>query len=235
MNDQTSSTRLATLSRGVRIGDTSEETLSYVVGAAVDLIAPCETASITLASTSKKVESAATSSARALRNDEIQAELGDGPCVQAALREQMVEIPDLREERRWPGWAARAHEELGFGSGVCIRLFHHDRGMGALNLFASRPAAFDDDDVNEAVALAAHAAVALAAAENIENLQFAVTNRTIIGQATGMVMVQYGLTSLQAFDVLKRLSSEQNRKLSLVARDLVTEWNEHPKRPSTGR
>jgi len=222
--------RLEQLARGVRVEGGTQETLNYIVSSAVELVRPCETASITLADGHGKVRSAATSAPRALRNDEIQAELGDGPCVAAAWHEQVVEVRDVRHERRWERWAARAHEELGFGSGVCVRLFHHDRGMGALNLFASAPESFTEEDVQEAVALAAHAAVTLAAAENIEHLQLAITNRTVIGQATGMVMVQYGLTSLQAFDVLKRLSSEQNRKLSLVAGDLVTDWDEQHSR-----
>jgi GAF domain-containing protein len=178
-----------------------------------------------LANSSGEVHSAATSADRALRNDEIQQELGDGPCVAAALLQPVVHISDVQAETRWPRWAARAHVELGFGCGICVRLFTHERGIGALNLFSSEPQSFDDDDEQEAVAVAAHAAVALAHAEEIDNLRTAITNRTVIGQATGVVMVQYRLSSLRAFEVLKRLSSEQNRKLAVVAQDVVSDWD----------
>lgn len=225
METESLSARMAALARGLRVEDGSEGALQYVVDSAVELVGPCETASITLATKDRKVRSAATSSERALRNDEIQAELGDGPCVAAALREEVVSIPDLRDEQRWPRWAAKANEELGFRSGLCLRLFTHERGTGALNLFSSQPQQFGEVDEQEAIALAAHAAVALAAAENIETLHAAITNRTVIGQATGLVMVQYKLSSLRAFDVLKRLSNEQNRKLALLARDLVVDWD----------
>lgn len=228
MNGEDLSVRTAQLARDLRSRADTESTLQHIVDSAVEFMEPCETASITLANTRGEVRSAATSSHRALRNDEIQQELQDGPCVAAALHDPVVAIPDLSDEQRWPRWAARAREELGYGSGLCLRLFTHERGMGALNLFSSEPKQFGEDEEHEAVALAAQAAVALAAAENIEHLNSALTSRTVIGQATGIVMVQYGLTSIQAFDVLKRLSSERNRKLALIAQDVVTDWDANP-------
>lgn len=228
MQTEDLSVRMASLARDLRSGQDHESTLQHIVDSAVELVAPCETASITLANKRGEIRSAATSSQPALRNDEIQQELQEGPCVAAALQQPVVSIADLANEDRWPQWAARAREELGFGSGLCVRLFTHERGIGALNLFSSEPGQFNDDEEQEAVAVAAHAAVALAAAEDIEHLRTAITNRTAIGQATGIVMVRYGLTSLRAFEVLKRLSSEQNRKLALVAEDVVADWDSDP-------
>jgi GAF domain-containing protein len=228
MNSEDLSVRMAILARDLRSGTNSPSTLQYIVDTAVELIEPAETASITLANKRGEVRSAATSSDRALRNDEIQQELNDGPCVAAALQQPVVHIRDVRSERRWPQWAERARDELGFGSGMCVRLFTHERGIGALNLFSSEPEQFGDEEEQEAVAVAAHAAVALAAAEDIEQLRTAITNRTVIGQATGLVMAQYGLTTLRAFEVLKRLSSEQNRKLARIAEDVVSDWDANP-------
>ena len=49
----------------------------------------------------------------------------------------------------------------------------------------------------------------------------AVESRTIVGQATGILMERYGLCPERAFDVLKRISSHSNTKLRLVAEHLV--------------
>jgi GAF domain-containing protein len=225
MESEILSVRVAALARDLRSDEDHGSTLQRIVDSAVELIAPCETASITLANPQGEVRSAATSGQRALRNDEIQQELQEGPCVAAALTQPVVVIPDLVEDQRWPQWAYRAHDELGFRSGICVRLFTHERGIGALNLFSSEPQQFSDEEEQEAVAVAAHAAVALAASEDIHHLRTAITNRTVIGQATGVVMVQYGLSSLRAFDVLKRLSNEQNRKLASIAEELVADWD----------
>ena len=111
------------------------------------------------------------------------------------------------------------------GSMLCVRLFTHEDRIGALNMYARDEGAFDEDWIDEAKALAAHAAVAVTAAEKIENLAAAIHNRTAIGQATGLVMAQYELTDLQAFNLLRRLSSTQNRKISAIAVELVEQHN----------
>ena len=59
------------------------------------------------------------------------------------------------------------------------------------------------------------------ALRHIENLETAIERRAVIGQATGILMERYDLDSDAAFAVLRRLSSEQNRKLYDVAEELV--------------
>jgi hypothetical protein len=62
------------------------------------------------------------------------------------------------------------------------------------------------------------AAQASAAAEKAANLQIALASNREIGQAMGILMSSYKLTSQQAFDVLKRHSQDTNRKLHDIAR-----------------
>jgi AmiR/NasT family two-component response regulator len=69
--------------------------------------------------------------------------------------------------------------------------------------------------------LAAHAAVAVAAAQNEEHLRRAVSSRDLIGQAKGILMERYKLTSDQAFQVLARASQQTNRRLVDVADELT--------------
>ena len=100
-------------------------------------------------------------------------------------------------------------------------MFSTGRSLGALNLYGRDKSAFTSDDIEDGVALAAHVAVALAGAQQVENLERAVGNRTIIGQATGILMERFDLTSDRAFGALTRLSQQQNVKLRQVARQIV--------------
>jgi AmiR/NasT family two-component response regulator len=71
------------------------------------------------------------------------------------------------------------------------------------------------------VAFAAHAAVALEAAQTEAHLRSGLVTRTVIGQAEGILMERLKITADQAFGVLSRLSQESNVKLRDLARNLV--------------
>ena len=90
-----------------------------------------------------------------------------------------------------------------------------------MNLYSLKLDAFDADDINNGEALAAHVGVALAASQNAEHLQMAITNRTVIGRAEGILMERFGLAPAQAFAVLRRVSQRRNVKLNSVAEELV--------------
>lgn len=65
-------------------------------------------------------------------------------------------------------------------------------------------------------------AEALAASEvEIAQLHLAMKSRTLIGQATGMLMLLSDIGEDQAFDYLRRVSSHTNRKLTEVAEEVV--------------
>ncbi len=93
----------------------------------------------------------------------------EGPCVQAALDELIVRTDDFRTEERWPKYSAAA-VELGVLSGLSFKLYTSDRTAGALNLFAFKPSAFDAEDETTGVVLAAHAAAAILASRQGEQL-----------------------------------------------------------------
>ena len=65
-------------------------------------------------------------------------------------------------------------------------------------------------------------AEALAASEvEIAQLHLAIKSRTLIGQATGMLMLLLDVGEDQALDYLRRLSSHTNRKLTELAEEVV--------------
>jgi AmiR/NasT family two-component response regulator len=57
----------------------------------------------------------------------------------------------------------------------------------------------------------------------IRHLLIALERRTMIGQATGILMERYTLAPGAAFGVLMRVSQQQNRKVYEIATQLVIE------------
>lgn len=154
------------------------------------------------------------------RIDRVQYEAGEGPCVQSTLEQKTVRSDDLRSETRWPLFASRA-VELGIASMLSMQLSVEGDKMGALNLYATEPDAFDREDENIGMLLAAHAAVAMAAGRREAHLQVAVESRDIIGQAKGILMERHKINANEAFDLLVFASQTLHRKLRDVARDLA--------------
>jgi GAF domain-containing protein len=220
------SQRISALARDLHSHIGNGSTLDTIVHAASDLIGGCDSAGITLVSNRGVVRSAVSTDTLHEKVNALQAELREGPCLDALWRDEVVVVPDLAAETRWPRWRPAAMDAFRLRSMICVRLFTNEDQIGSLNLFARNPGALTEDDVEEAVAIAAQAAVAYSAADSHDNLTTAMSNRTVIGQATGLTMAKYGLSSVAALALLKRLSSEQNRKLVLIAADIVALWNE---------
>jgi GAF domain-containing protein len=122
----------------------------------------------------------------------------------------------MAREQRWPRFARRA-AGLGVGSLLAVPLTTPRGTIGALNLYAARPGAFDDDDELTAVAYATHAAIALANAELESNLRTGLATREEIGRAVGILMERHRITASAAFDMLVVASQHSHRKLRDVA------------------
>ncbi|MDR7254822.1 GAF domain-containing protein [Nocardioides sp. BE266] len=156
--------------------------------------------------------------------DESQYDLGQGPCREAIREHETVLVEDLETDDRWPVWGRAMVTELGIRSSLSFRLFTRpDNSWGALNVYSTRPHAFSDEDVLHGHTIAAMSAVVLARSINDEHLARALESRTVIGQALGMVMERYGLDEETAFNVLRRLASEDNRKLRDLAAQVVAD------------
>jgi AmiR/NasT family two-component response regulator len=111
--------------------------------------------------------------------------------------------------------------ELNVRSMLCLRLFTSTELVGALNLYSKEIDAFDEDDAYTGTYLAAQIAVAIAEERQTESLRISALNRTIIGQAQGILMERYNIDPEKAFNVLRRVSQDNNIKLIRVADELV--------------
>ncbi len=104
---------------------------------------------------------------------------------------------------------------------LCFQLFVVGDDLGALNLLAHRRASFTDESEQVGLLFASHAAVAVAGAQQREDITVALGSRDVIGQAKGILMERFRITADQAFALLARASQDTNRKLHDIAEELA--------------
>jgi transcriptional regulator with GAF, ATPase, and Fis domain len=211
---------LAGLARQLSVQPDLDSLWDRVVHATVAQVDGAEHAGITLLSR-MSVSTATATSDLVRRVDEQQYQIGEGPCLTAALQRQpIVRTDDLSTDPRWPQFAEAA-TALGVRSAVSYQLYTDRDTIGALNVYATRPHVFTGESVRLGDLLAAHAAIAAAAAMTSAGLRTALKSRDIIGQAKGILMNRHKITAEQAFDLLIRASQTANRKLVDIAATLT--------------
>ena len=212
---------LAVLARQLAAEEDVAAVLRVVVDAALSHVDGAEHAGITALSRKSPSTLVATDDI-VQRIDQHQYDTQQGPCLTAAMdHEPVVRVDDLRTDSRWPEFAA-AVLELGVRSILSFHLYSHRDTLGALNIYAGPPNAFNDDSVHTGTLLAAHAAVAAAATTKVHNLRVALGTRDVIGQAKGILMERYKIDANAAFDLLIGASQHTHRKLNEVASRLAT-------------
>jgi hypothetical protein len=161
--------------------------------------------------------------------EQLQYELGEGPCVDAYHQDRPVLEPDLVDPvtPRWLAFAGPAIDAgvraiFGFPLQVgAVRL-------GALNLYADRPGSLTDEQHADALAMAdiaaqavlvfqAHAPPGQLAAE----LEAGGNFQYVVHQASGMVAAQLGVSVGQALIRLRAYAYGNDRPLTEVAKDVV--------------
>jgi len=121
--------------------------------------------------------------------------------------------------------------EHGIGSPLSLPLLAGGQALGALNFYAEAENAFGEDDQQQGQAFATQAAIVLANAQTYwdaralnEQLSEAMRSRATIEQAKGILMGQSQVNADSAFDLLRKASQRENRKLRDVARELVERY-----------
>ncbi|MGW4371321.1 GAF and ANTAR domain-containing protein [Nocardia takedensis] len=224
--------RLGDLARFLQDLDDVGETLQGIVETAVHTIPGAAHAGVSVfagRTGTRTMRTPAASDELVNQVDHAQIEFEQGPCLDALYDKRTVSLPDTSAEPRWPRFAARA-AELGVASMLSFQLYVLGENLGALNLYAPRPHAFDAESERVGALFAAHAAVAMAAALEVSQLEHAVDTRDLIGQAKGILMERHKLTAEQAFALLIRTSQHTNTKIVDVA-DYLTHRGELPPTP----
>jgi GAF domain-containing protein len=213
--------QLAEASRELHAEPSTQLTLQRSVLLATELIPNCDYAGISMVHRNRTIDTPAVTDELAIRGDELQYALGEGPCLDAIWHYDTVISANLAEEERWTTWAPRVAAELNIRSMLALRLFTSTELVGGLNLYSKDVDAFDEDEAYTGNYLAAQIAVAVAEEQQTDSLRIGALNRTIIGQAQGILMERYKIDADQAFNVMRRVSQDNNIKLIRVADELV--------------
>lgn len=213
----------------MQIGE-ERPTLQSVVERAVQVVPACEWASITLRRRRNRTETVAASSDIAREADQLQYDLEEGPCLEAAATGEPRLSNHIEDSEDWPRWGPRA-AKIGVNALLGIQLSTSDEVLGALNLYAGSAGAFTRDDIDIAEIYVTHATNALTAARISTGLRTALHSRHMIGVAQGILMHSYDLNLDQSFELLRRYSSHTNTKLAEVAEYVV----QHRRLPDSDR
>lgn len=160
--------------------------------------------------------------------DEVQRDVGEGPCLSAAWDHHTIHIDNLNTEMRWPRYREAALAKTPVRSILSVRLYSEGRRSAALNLYAEAAHAFGEEAIELGLVFAAHTTVAWNMMRRQEQFRSALASRDIIGQAKGILMERFDINAMAAFDLLRKLSQESNTKLVDVAERLVD--LDHPNR-----
>jgi hypothetical protein len=172
----------------------------------------------------RHVSSEAASSELPALVDRLQETVGEGPCLDAAYEHRTVRVEDMAHEERWPRFAAAAFE-AGAGSMLSLQLYVEGDNLGALNLYAGEPSAFDDESEHVGLLFASHAAVAFAGIQKREQMSQVIATGDLVGQAKGRLIERYGISGERACMLLIRVCQTQNMNLRDVAHQLVKTGN----------
>ncbi|MFD6996733.1 GAF and ANTAR domain-containing protein [Streptomyces mirabilis] len=167
--------------------------------------------------------------------EELQLTLGEGPCVDAFLHGSAVLTPDLLTGELRHRWAvfADAAMEAGARALFALPLRMGAISPGVLDLYADVPTVLDTEEPADALAFVDLATLLLLDARIEETgapiggplpdrgFEDLGAYRAEIDQATGILTVQLGVGTDEAFVRLRAYTSLQGRRLACVAADVV--------------
>lgn len=176
-------------------------------------------------------ETICASDADAARLDEIQLDLGEGPCWEALASGQPVLEPDVRGSANtsWP-LARQAMHETGLGAVFAFPLVVAGVDVGAVDLYSDTPRDLSTQQIDDATSLSRvlarqvlrRALLSLTApGEEDAGAWDGQYSRRELHQATGMVIAQMGLSAADALLVLRGHAFATNRPVRDVANDIV--------------
>ncbi|OZC62534.1 hypothetical protein CH306_05165 [Rhodococcus sp. 15-725-2-2b] len=204
------------------------DTLSHVAQLAVRAVPGADGAGLTLLHPDRPDTIVASAEfVRAV--DDIQYGLGQGPSITAAAEGITVRSGSLETDPQWPEFGPKVGR-MGVHSVLSLPLITAGGVLGAMNVYARRPDAFDARAAELGDLFAVPAAVSVqnaralsSAARLTEQLEMALSNRSVIDQAIGVLISRSGCTGAQGYDKLRSLSQSEHKKVAVVAEAMVGE------------
>jgi GAF domain-containing protein len=202
--------------------------LNVLVERCVDLLG-VSAAGLMFADGGEQLRLAVSSSESARLMDLYQLQNDEGPCLECYNSGQPVSgVPLSEEQNRWPKFAPAATRE-GFVGVLALPLRLRGRVIGALNLFDAKDGALSDPEIPPVAQAMADVATIAILHERIgqqrdvlnQQLQAALTSRVIIEQAKGVLATLLEVEMDQAFELMRKRSRDERRRLVAVAEEVV--------------
>jgi GAF domain-containing protein len=159
--------------------------------------------------------------------EDVQLDTGQGPCVDAFVRDVLVVSEDLAADSRWPSVAERV-APLGVHGMLGVPVHLGGIAVGSLDVYRDRPHRWN---LAEQRALARYAEVVSAqtetalaahqAGELADQLHYALEHRVPIERGIGYLMARDRLDHAAAFNRLRRASRNTRRRIGEVAEELL--------------
>jgi transcriptional regulator with GAF, ATPase, and Fis domain len=208
--------------------DTVDDAVSALAQALKEAIPVTVGAGVSLMDARGRRTSTAATDPVVLEADQLQYDLGQGPCLTAWAQQATVNMVDSRRETRWPAWT-RAVASLPLRSVISAPLSTPDGAIGALKVYSPVPGGFDDSAVRMIELLSRPAALMLAnvqARDMAQSLSDALirtlADRDAVRTATGIVMERSRLSLDQALATLITTSRKRNKTLHQLSRDIIS-------------
>jgi GAF domain-containing protein len=169
-------------------------------------------------------ETISATDSRALRVDELQFDLGEGPCWDALATRRPVLRPDIAiEVTPWPAFSqAIVAEDI--KALFAFPLVLGPLELGAIDLYSLEPVTLTREQQDQTLVLSGlvsrillrHAVEGAGSPGDVSPF-----SRRIIHQATGMVLAQLNVRAEDAYLILQARAFSENRAMHDVANDVV--------------
>jgi hypothetical protein len=164
---------------------------------------------------------------QAERLDELQFDLGEGPCWDALRLARPILEPDLRNEPRrvWPAFSEAIRDDP-VGSIFAFPVAVGPLRLGAVDMYAHAPATLGEEQTRQATAMAEVVGRqllqnALASDSEYRDEVANPFSRRIVHQATGMVLAQLNMDAGDARLVIQGHAFAAGRSMIDVSQDIL--------------
>ena len=173
-------------------------------------------------------ETVSASDSQAARIDELQFDLGEGPCWDAMKSARPIFEPDFqgRSSHIWPAFSEAIRED-DVGAIFAFPLMVGPLRLGALDLYSTRPLQLSDLHAQQSAAFASvisrlvlHRALSQVGRDTAAETESPFSRRTV-HQATGMVLAQLNLPPDEARLVIQAHAFAVGRSMQEIAEDIV--------------